>query len=97
MFPIGVFKYQLFIAVKFEYKTLKEEMENHANLIVIPNVFIEFTPSIRKEFESEEVAYNFYNEHGRRASFGIWKEYANNSKKIRTITSRRFVCEKEGI
>jgi hypothetical protein len=29
--------------------------------------------------------------------FSIKKEYANKCKKTRIVTSRRFVCEKEGI
>lgn len=38
IFPMEVVKYQLFIAVKFDYRILKVEIENHANLFVISNV-----------------------------------------------------------
>lgn len=96
MFPVVAFKYHLFIAMKFESKVLKVEMENHANLVVISNVPIEFTPSIGKEFDSEEICI-FYNEYGRRVRFGIRKKYANKLKKTGIITYRRFVNEKEGI
>jgi zinc finger SWIM domain-containing protein 3 len=49
------------------------------------------------EFESNEIAYNFFNEYGRMTCFSIRKEYVNKCKKTGTVTSRRFVCKKEAI
>lgn len=44
-------------------------------LAVNPNIFAEFTPSIGKIFELEQIAYDIYNEYRRRAGFGVRKEY----------------------
>ncbi|KAK4564321.1 hypothetical protein RGQ29_006403 [Quercus rubra] len=49
------------------------------------------------EFEADEIAYCFYNEYGRKAGFSIRKKYVNKCKKIEVVTSRRFVCVKEGV
>jgi len=64
---------------------------------VSPNMPMELTPSKGMEFESDEIAYNFYNEYGRMTGFSIRKEYVNKCKKTGIVTSRRFVCEEEGI
>ena len=61
------------------------------------NVPMESTPFKGMEFEAEEIAYDFYNEYGRNASFSIRKEYVNKYKKTGVVTSRRFVCTKEGV
>ncbi|XP_059658602.1 protein FAR1-RELATED SEQUENCE 7-like [Cornus florida] len=47
------------------------------------------------EFDSEEKAYDFYNTYGGRIGFSIRKEYGN--KVNGRITSRAFVCNKEGV
>ncbi|XP_059639222.1 protein FAR1-RELATED SEQUENCE 5-like [Cornus florida] len=47
------------------------------------------------EFDSEEEAYDFYNAYGGRIGFSIRKEYSN--KVNGRITSRAFVCSKEGV
>ncbi|KAJ4972255.1 hypothetical protein NE237_005354 [Protea cynaroides] len=58
------------------------------------------TPSIGMKFDTEEEAYNYYNEYGRSMGFGIRREYCNwrkevdNTKKV--LTSRMFVCNKYG-
>jgi zinc finger SWIM domain-containing protein 3 len=57
----------------------------------------ELTPSKGMQFESDESAYSFYNDYGRAAGFSIRKEYVNKCKKTGIFTSRRLVCEKEGI
>jgi zinc finger SWIM domain-containing protein 3 len=57
----------------------------------------ELTPSKGIQFESDESAYSFYNEYGRAAGFSVKKEYVNKCKKTGIVTSRRLVCEKEGI
>ncbi|XP_059663744.1 protein FAR1-RELATED SEQUENCE 5-like [Cornus florida] len=47
-------------------------------------------------FDSKEAAYDFYNEYGGRVGFSIRREYKNNSQKDGKVTSRNFVCCKEG-
>ena len=64
---------------------------------VFSDVPMEFTPFKGMEFEADEIAYDFYNEYGRKASFSIRKEYVNKCKKTEVVTSRRFVCTKEGV
>jgi zinc finger SWIM domain-containing protein 3 len=64
---------------------------------VSPNMPMKLTPSKCMEFNSDEIAYNFYNEYERMTGFSIRKEYVNKCKKTEIVTSRRFVCEKEGI
>ena len=61
------------------------------------NVPMESTPFKGMEFEADEIACGFYNEHGKKASFSIKKEYVNKYKKTGVVTSRRFVCAKEGV
>ena len=61
------------------------------------NVPMESTPFKGMEFEADEIACGFYNEHGRKAGFSIKKEYVNKCKKTKVVTSRRFVCAKEGV
>jgi hypothetical protein len=62
-----------------------------------PNVPTKLTPSKGMQFESNESACSFYNEYGRAAGYSIRKEYVNKCKKTRIVTSRRLVCENEGI
>ncbi|OMO68598.1 hypothetical protein COLO4_29562 [Corchorus olitorius] len=69
--------------------TIVNHVENDQSANFIPRVGIEFV--------SEEEAYNFYNEYGRRYGFSIRKERGNWNKKTRQLTSRLFVCSKEGI
>ena len=64
---------------------------------VSSNVTMEFTPFKGMEFEANGIAYDFYNEYGRKTGFSIRKEYVNKCKKIGVVTSRRFVCAKEGV
>ncbi|XP_030970696.1 protein FAR1-RELATED SEQUENCE 5-like [Quercus lobata] len=61
------------------------------------NVPMESTPFKGMEFEADEIAYDFYNEYGRKAGFSIKKEYVNKCKKTGVVTSRRFVCTKAGV
>lgn len=49
------------------------------------------------KFESEMMVYDFYNEYSKRNGFGIRREYANKSRIYGVLTSRRFICFKEGI
>ena len=61
------------------------------------NVPMKSTPFKGMRFEADEIAYDFYNEYGRKAGFSTRKEYVNKCKKTRVVTSRRFVCAKEGV
>ena len=61
------------------------------------NVPTESTPFKGMEFEGDDIAYDFYNEYGRKADFSIRKEYVNKCKKTGVFTSRRFMCAKEGV
>ncbi|XP_059629318.1 protein FAR1-RELATED SEQUENCE 5-like [Cornus florida] len=57
---------------------------------------VEWIPHVDMQFDSEEAAYDFYNEYGGRVGFSIRREYKNNSRKDGKLTSRNFVCCKEG-
>ena len=61
------------------------------------NVPMESTPFKRMEFEADEIAYDFYNEYGKKVGFSIRKKYVNKCKKNGMVTSRRFMCTKEGV
>ena len=74
-------------------------MDVPMEVFVSPNVPMELTSSEDKQFELDDIAYNFYNEYEyeRMTSFSIRKKYVNKCNKIGIVTSRRFMCEKEGI
>ncbi|KAG5606813.1 hypothetical protein H5410_028305 [Solanum commersonii] len=48
------------------------------------------------EFDSDEHAYDYYNEYVSTIGFSISKEYANKIKVQGHVTSRKFTCYKEG-
>ncbi|KAG5550667.1 hypothetical protein RHGRI_015573 [Rhododendron griersonianum] len=56
----------------------------------------DYSLSLGMEFESEEDAYEFYNDHARITGFGIRRCYCTNSKKDGIMINRKFVCSKEG-
>ncbi|XP_059654915.1 protein FAR1-RELATED SEQUENCE 5-like [Cornus florida] len=57
---------------------------------------VEWKPGTGMKFETEEVAYDFYNLYAGRVDFSIHKEYFNKSKKIGKLSSRMLTCCKEG-
>ena len=61
------------------------------------NIPMESTPFKGMEFEANEIAYDFYNEYGRKIGFSIRKEYVNKCKNNGVVTLRRFVCTNEGV
>jgi zinc finger SWIM domain-containing protein 3 len=66
---------------------------------ILPNSqesFVDYTPHLNMEFDSEVAAYEFLNDYSRRIGFGIRREYGNKSKIDGILTSRRFSCFKEG-
>ncbi|KAK2636054.1 hypothetical protein Ddye_030846 [Dipteronia dyeriana] len=48
------------------------------------------------EFETEQLAYEFYNMYGRRMGFSIRNDTFGKNRRTGEITSRIFVCSKEG-
>ncbi|XP_024634834.1 protein FAR1-RELATED SEQUENCE 7-like [Medicago truncatula] len=72
-----------------------EGVEKLVNDIVQENN-VSNVPHLEMEFESEAFTYEFYNEYSKKCGFGIRREYANKSKKDGVLTSRKFVCSKEG-
>jgi len=60
------------------------------------NVVIDYTPKLGIEFGFEQEAYDFYNEYGRNYGFSIRKDWGNKRKVDGVVTSRKFVCCKEG-
>ncbi|XP_028076403.1 protein FAR1-RELATED SEQUENCE 5-like [Camellia sinensis] len=55
----------------------------------------DWKPRVRMTFDTEQEAYDFYNTYGGRLGFSIRRGYVNKSKEGQ-ITSRQFVCNKEG-
>ena len=51
---------------------------------------------IGKTFDSEDDAYDFYNEYGISKGFGICKIYHNKHSITKEIYRHVFVCNKEG-
>ena len=49
------------------------------------------------EFDSEKIAYDFYNPYGRKVGFSIRRESYGKNNKTSELTSRTFVCSKYGI
>lgn len=53
-------------------------------------------PKLGMGFDSEEHAYEFYNEYAGRVGFSVRKDYVNRSKVDGAVASRRFTCFREG-
>ncbi|KAL7195472.1 hypothetical protein ACSBR1_035654 [Camellia fascicularis] len=73
-----------------EVDGLERSIEDNARLLK------EHTPSLGTEFESKEIAYQFYNEYGRIMGFSIRRDYHTKSKKDGIMVNRKFVCCKQG-
>ncbi|XP_059639869.1 protein FAR1-RELATED SEQUENCE 5-like [Cornus florida] len=82
------------IIMAIEEAIINIEETDSDSVCEIPEV--EWIPCVDIQFDSEEVAYDFYNEYGGRVGFSIRREYKNNSRKDEKVTSRNFVCSKEG-
>ena len=50
----------------------------------------------KMEFDSKEHAHQLYNEYAKEFGFSIRKQWKNEDRFSRIISSRRFVCYKEG-
>uniref|UniRef100_A0A0E0K0T9 FAR1 domain-containing protein n=1 Tax=Oryza punctata TaxID=4537 RepID=A0A0E0K0T9_ORYPU len=56
----------------------------------------DYTPWLEQEFVSEHEAYEFYRYYAWKLGFSVRREYANKSRRTGEITSRKFVCSREG-
>ena len=57
---------------------------------------IDCTSKVGMELDTLEAAWMFWKNYGKQMGFGVWKHYTNKSKIDGEITSRRFLCSKEG-
>lgn len=57
---------------------------------------VDWKPMVGLEFDNIEDAFQFWLAYRARVGFGVRKLYANKNKDG-TISSRRFVCSKEGL
>ena len=57
----------------------------------------DLSPRVGMEFNTLEDAWEFWLKYGRQMGFDVRKHYINKSKKDGKITSRGFVCAKQGI
>ncbi|XP_042941212.1 protein FAR1-RELATED SEQUENCE 5-like [Carya illinoinensis] len=71
---------------------MEEIINNNDQTLVIDH-----TPKLGLEFDYEQEAYDFYNEYGRNYGFSIRREWYNKRKVDGLVTSRKFVCCKEGL
>ncbi|CAA0824518.1 Protein FAR1-RELATED SEQUENCE 5 [Striga hermonthica] len=53
-------------------------------------------PKLGMGFESEDLAYEFYNAYAGRLGFSVRKDYVNRSKRDGAVASRRYTCFREG-
>ena len=71
------------------------EPNNAKNILDVENDLGDWKPRPGMSFDSEQAAYDFYNAYGGRMGFSVRKGYVNKNK-IGDVTSRLFVCNKEG-
>jgi zinc finger SWIM domain-containing protein 3 len=53
-------------------------------------------PQVGMQFDTVEDAWKFWLNYGKQMGFDVRKHYINKSKKDGKVTSRGFVCAKEG-
>ena len=56
----------------------------------------DWVPQVGMEFETLEAAWKYWVNYGKKMGFSVRKHYLNKSKIDGEITSRRFLCAKEG-
>nr|DAD18442.1 TPA_asm: hypothetical protein HUJ06_019905 [Nelumbo nucifera] len=56
----------------------------------------DFHPCVGMEFESEEDAYNFYNQYARGIGFSAWRSSTQKSKCTGDLIARSFCCSLQG-
>ncbi|KAK2641395.1 hypothetical protein Ddye_023158 [Dipteronia dyeriana] len=57
---------------------------------------LEWKPKCDMEFDSEQSSYDFYNMYGGKGGFSIRREGFGKNSSTGELTSRKFVCNKEG-
>lgn len=82
--------YYTFFIDRMEVDGLEKNVEETVEL------FKKYVPCLKMEFETEEAAFDFYNEYGRITGFSVRKSYGTKSRKDGVLISRKFVCNKEG-
>ncbi|XP_038701025.1 protein FAR1-RELATED SEQUENCE 5-like [Tripterygium wilfordii] len=55
------------------------------------------TPEIGLEFNTLDEAWNYWIDYGKHMGFSVRKAFVNKSKKDGRVTTRGFVCSKEGV
>ena len=60
------------------------------------DTMVDWVPKVGMEFDTLEVAWKYWENYGKQLGFNVQKHYLNKSKIDREITSRRFLCSKEG-
>ncbi|XP_057495638.1 protein FAR1-RELATED SEQUENCE 5-like [Actinidia eriantha] len=68
---------------------------NIENGVDVENDLGDWKPGLGMSFDFEQAAYDFYNAYGGRIGFSVRKGYVNKNKHG-DVTSRLFVCNKEG-
>jgi hypothetical protein len=61
------------------------------------NTQMDWTPQLDMEFNTLEDAWNHWVNYGKQMGFGVRKKFINKSKLDGKVTSRGFVCCKEGV
>ncbi|KAI8527746.1 hypothetical protein RHMOL_Rhmol12G0098500 [Rhododendron molle] len=60
------------------------------------NDFEDRIPHLGLEFNSDDDAFSFYNNYAFTMGFSVRREFSNRNKKTGEVTSRKYVCCKEG-
>ncbi len=60
------------------------------------DTMVDWVPKVGMEFDTLEVAWKYWENYGKQLCFNVRKHYLNKSKIDGEITSRRFLCSKEG-
>ena len=71
------------------------ELNNVESIFDVENDLVDWKPELGMPFDSEQFAYDFYNAYGGIIDFSVRKCYVNKSK-TGDLSSRLFVCNKEG-
>jgi len=61
------------------------------------NSQIDWTSQVDMEFDTLEDAWKHWKNYGKQMGFGVRKKFINKSKLDGKVTSRGFVCCKEGV
>ncbi|KAK2969365.1 hypothetical protein RJ640_023626, partial [Escallonia rubra] len=70
---------------------------NTAGISMAQDEEVDAEPYMGMEFESEDAAKTFYDEYARRVGFSTRLGQSNRSKSDRTVTTREFICARDGL